>query len=188
MIKKLISAVLSVSVMSSFAVIPETVQAKAEVIKIYVSPTGSDVSDGSFERPLETFEGAKKKVREVRDGEKDATIEVIFRGGVYRMSKMVDMTEADSGTKNGSVTYKAYEGEKPIFTGSIELDIKDFKPVSDMEMYNRFPNKSRDFIGELNLKDYGVTSVPGFPNGSQGATGNNYYLLFLDDERQTLAR
>lgn len=188
MIKKLISTALAVGIFSTFTVLPQNAQAKGEIVKIYVSPTGSDVSDGSFERPLETFEGAKKKVREVRDGEKDATIEVIFRGGVYRMSKMVDMTEADSGTKNGSVTYKAYEGEKPVFTGSIELDIKDFKPVSDMEMYERFPSKSRDFIGELNLKDYGITSVPGFPNGSQGATGMNYYQLFLDDERQTLAR
>lgn len=188
MIKKLISAALAAGIISSFIMIPEAAQAADDVVKIYVSPDGSDVSDGSLERPLQTLEGAKNKVREARDGDKDATIEVIFRGGIYRMSKMVDFTEADSGTKTGPVTYKAYEGEKPIFTGSVELDIKDFKPVTDMDMYDRFPEKSRDFIGELNLKEYGVLSVPKFPTGSQGATGSNYYQLFLDDVRQTLAR
>ena len=43
-------------------------------IEIYVSVNGSDSNIGDFENPLASLEGAKNKVRELNDGEKNIIV------------------------------------------------------------------------------------------------------------------
>ena len=78
--KKIISAFLLACMVSGF--LPLLVSAEAVPERIYVSTTGSDNADGSFENPFLTMERAKEEVRKIKKNSKN-NIEVIFRGGVY---------------------------------------------------------------------------------------------------------
>lgn len=185
--KRIISAVLIASFALAGMVFPTYAEDKPAV-EIYVSPDGKDTNHGTKEQPLKTFEGAVKLARQLKTENENTPINVIFREGKYIISKTVKMTSVDSGTENAPITYMAMKGETPVFTSAIELDKNDFSAISDKDMYKRFPKESRDKIGELNLKKYGITTVPKFPTGKMGATGATYYQLYLNDNRQTLAR
>lgn len=64
-------------------------------------------------------------------------------------------TAEDSGSEKARITYKAADGEKVKFKGSIPLNVKEFQRVSDEKIYARLPESSRDYVGELDLKQFG---------------------------------
>jgi len=45
-------------------------------------------------------------------------VTVFIRGGIYPLTNAFCLTEADAGTSNAPVVYRAYRGEKPILTGT----------------------------------------------------------------------
>ena len=71
----------------------------SEKKEIYVSPNGSDNSEGDIGSPLATLTAAKEKAKKLGSG---AT--VYFREGTYTISETVRFDESDS----SDVTYKAY--------------------------------------------------------------------------------
>ena len=74
---------------------------------IYVSPDGSDGADGTFDAPLKTIGAAKEKAKSLSEN-----VTVYFRGGTYTFDSTVEFTAEDK----ADVTYKAYNGEKVVFT------------------------------------------------------------------------
>ncbi len=95
------------------------VSAHSAGVSIYVSPQGSDQNVGTIENPLASFKGARDKIREIKtqSGLPTGGITVYIRGGEYGVTDTLYLTEEDSGTAQSPVIYKAYENEKPIFTG-----------------------------------------------------------------------
>ncbi len=96
----------------------------------YISTAGDDDWSGRLEEannertdgPLATLEGARKRVRaEISDG-LDASIIVFIRGGEYVLDKTIVFDKEDSGSRNYTITYKAYPGETPVFTGGKKLE------------------------------------------------------------------
>ncbi len=81
-------------------------------VELYVSPMGDDSDDGSLEQPLRTFEGARDRVRTLRDGA--GHIIVYFRDGEYVLDETLVFGTGDSGTQAQVITYAAYPGEKPV--------------------------------------------------------------------------
>lgn len=79
----------------------------SEKKEIYVSPNGNDNSEGDIGSPLATLAAAKEKAKKLGSG---AT--VYFREGTYTISETVRFDESDS----SDVTYKAYNGERVVFT------------------------------------------------------------------------
>ncbi len=83
----------------------------------YVAPSGDDGSDGSFDHPFASVMQAQKRAV---PGDT-----VFLRGGVYpmkesqiarRQSIFAYLMELDkSGLPDKPITYRAYEGEKPVF-------------------------------------------------------------------------
>lgn len=184
--KKFILVVLAIFVITPFICgICAAEQAKTV---IYVSHDGDDKNPGTAQMPLKTVSGAVAAIEKVKNEDSKVPIDVIFSGGEYRITKSVAINSKNSGTKEGPVTFKAADGEKPVFTSGILLDIDKFTEITDMDIYERLQKDVRDKIGELDLKQYGITTVPKLPTGMMGASGVNYYLLYLDSERQTLAR
>ena len=122
--KVLLSVILVIALilptMTSLAATP--VKATDEIV-IYVSPKGADSASGTIDDPIATFEGAVKKVRQMDKGK---PITVIFREGTYNINSTIYMDARDSGVKNAPVTYKAYEGETPVFTSATKLNTADF--------------------------------------------------------------
>lgn len=105
MLRKII-AVLNAVILCIVCFAPIISAADAE-IELFVSPDGSDSAEGSIYEPLATLEGAKNAARE-----KNGRVTVYFREGTYSFDKTVCFDEND---KSG-VTYKAYNGERVVFS------------------------------------------------------------------------
>lgn len=88
----------------------------------YVAPGGDDANPGTADGPFSTLERARDAVRELMNdnkGKKD--FRVLFRGGTYRFSKTTVFSLEDSANTGGTVTYCAYPGERPVFSGGAPL-------------------------------------------------------------------
>lgn len=109
MARKCLSLFLAL-IMASGAVFMNASVSALDMNEIYVSPQGNDGADGSFENPLATIGAAKELAKEKSGG-----VTVYFRQGTYTVYDTVSFTSAD---KSG-VTYKAYGGEKVIFTAGV---------------------------------------------------------------------
>lgn len=91
---------------------------------IYVSPTGSDLHDGSKEKPFATLQMALRKARELRrlnDPSVNGGINIILRGGVYTLSEPVFIRPEDSGTPDSPTRIIAAPGEEPVLSGGFQL-------------------------------------------------------------------
>ncbi len=93
---------------------------EADEIRFYVATDGSDSGSGTLSSPFKTIERAQKAVRNI-NGNMNSNITVYIRGGYYFLDKHLQFTEEDSGTNGFTVTYKAYENEKPIISGGREM-------------------------------------------------------------------
>lgn len=83
----------------------------------YISPFGNDQNDGSLSKPWATLKGARDKIREFRNKNKDTeTVEVIVKYGHYHLSEPVEFLPEDS-----DIIFRAEGKDKPIFDGSVEL-------------------------------------------------------------------
>lgn len=101
--KKLISLVLitilAVSIMS--------INAFASEQTLFVAPGGSDTAAGTLDAPLLTLSGAKERAKTLT-----GPVTVYFREGSYTIGETVRFDETDK----SDVTYKAYNGERVVFT------------------------------------------------------------------------
>ena len=120
---------------------------------IYVSPEGSDLNEGTFEKPLKSLKAAKEMAATLNNNQ---PITVVFRGGYYYQSEQVEFTIKDSGTEEFPIRYIAYEGETPVFTSAIKLDEKNFEVVTDEETLAKLPEDSRGFVLKMDLKKLGI--------------------------------
>lgn len=96
----------------------------ADDIRVYVSPEGDDLAEGSLQHPFATIERALSYVREVRSTTPATTLgemHIILRGGTYRLASTLQLSDADSGTPDSPTIIEAAEGETPIVSGGIEL-------------------------------------------------------------------
>lgn len=75
--------------------------------ELYVSPDGSDEASGAIDAPLATVSAAKEKAKSLT-----GDVTVYFREGAYTFDDTVEFTAEDK----ANVTYKAYDGEKVVFT------------------------------------------------------------------------
>ncbi len=114
------------------AIVPQ--MGAAEVL--YIAPTGSDAWSGTLpeangaktDGPVATLERARQLVRaRIAKGLKEP-ITVQIRGGEYSLDHTVVFGPDDSGTAKYPITYQAYPGEKPVFTGGKRLT--DWKPCT----------------------------------------------------------
>ncbi|GHH04841.1 right-handed parallel beta-helix repeat-containing protein [Streptomyces lanatus] len=100
--------------------------------QLYVAPWGDDRWSGSFERPFATPARAQRAVRD-RTGGMTSDVVVNLRGGTYRMSAPLRMSEAagDSGRGGHQVVYQAYgqgtDRQEPV-TLSGGRDIGGWRP------------------------------------------------------------
>ena len=83
----------------------------------YVSPGGDDGGPGTLEAPFATIQRAQAATRaRITDGD-CGDVTVYIRGGVFYLDAPLVFTPADGGDETRAVTYKAYKGEMPVFSG-----------------------------------------------------------------------
>ncbi len=92
---------------------------------IYVSPTGSDLNDGSKDKPLATLNMALRKARELRrlnDPSIFNGIHIILKGGRYQLKEPVFIRPEDGATVISPTTIEAAPNEQPVLSGGIIIN------------------------------------------------------------------
>lgn len=87
---------------------------------IYVSPTGSDLSNGSKDHPFKTIAHAQAEARKYL-ASNSKPITVRLRAGRYELSEALVFDSRDSGTSSQPSIYEAEPGEEVILSGGQEL-------------------------------------------------------------------
>lgn len=126
---------LSVSIALIVASAAHLCAAAVPTADFYVAPHGSDAWSGTLaepnsqksDGPFATLERARDAVRASGRNRKGNVV-VLIRGGIYRLKKTVVFGLKDSGGTKSTVTYAAYPGETPVFSGGRE--IKTWKKVT----------------------------------------------------------
>lgn len=143
---------------------------------VYVSADGNDNNDGSFGKPVRSFEKAKELVREIK---KTASKEIVvaFMAGDYGYLDRVIFTSEDSGSEEAPIRYCAYGDGDVVFSNSAVIPNADFKPIDSSDYY-MFPEKNRDAIYKVDLKKY-------IPDTSLISDSSD---LYYDGDRNYVAR
>lgn len=136
---------------------------------LYVSPRGNDAwtgrlsvaNDARTDGPLASLAKARETIRTLRQqGALTGPVTVWLRGGTYYLTQTFTLEQADSGTPDAPITYRAMAGERPRLVGG--LPITGFTP-------------HRQSILKADV-------------GKQGFRGVAFQQLFCNGQRQHLAR
>lgn len=150
---------------------------------VYVSPNGGSDGDGSKDAPFGSLEAVRDYLRENRSTELPTT--VYLRGGTYVLNKTFELTEADGGTEELPVTYRAYPGETVTITGSVGASFGKFEPVSG-EMKAKLPSDAQEHVMVADMDDLGLDAI------NIGLSELNFRidapLLSLDGQHMSLTR
>jgi len=123
--------------------------------EFHVSPKGDDANPGTAAKPFATLPAAQTAVRAAGDR---AGSTVILHGGVYSLQKSLEFSEADSGTKEKPVVWKAAPGETVSVIGGVVVPATAIKRVTDPNILSRVIEESgKRGILEIDLKALGIT-------------------------------
>ena len=96
------------------AVMPPCSAVNAQRV-VYLSPSGSDSSDGSLGEPFLTLIRARSRVRELLATGGD--ICVLLRGGSYAINATLELLPIDGGGADRTVTWSSYKQERAVLEG-----------------------------------------------------------------------
>jgi len=96
---------------------------------LYVAPAGNDQNAGTAEHPLATLAAARDRLRS-EEVSRQAPRTVIVRGGTYYLPETLVFTAEDSGSADAPVVYRAADGETPVISGGVKLDLQ-WQPHQD---------------------------------------------------------
>ena len=157
-------------------------------VSLFVASDGNDQWSGRMasinaarnDGPFATLERAREEIRNIKQAEKmpegDVTVEI--RGGVYQREQPFQLSEADSGSEDVPVAYRASEGEEVRMVGG--KVVKDFRPVTDPAILERLSPEARGNVLQADLKELGI--------GDFGEVNGGGLELFFNHEPMTLAR
>ncbi len=161
------------------------------VKEIYVAPTGEMGGDGSKKRPYTSVDQARVAAQQAKRG--GFAVDIIFKEGRYQFDATIELTDADSGTVNAPITYKAEEGAHVEFTGAKKFDAKRFKPVTDPNVIRRLHINAKDKVYEMKFTDNELPgTITNFTKGPKEGTGAQSKMpapaIYLNNNKQELAR
>ena len=85
---------------------------------VWVAPDGSDRNPGTRDKPFATLERARDEVRAMRARTREKEITVNVQGGVYRLSRTLVFSLADSAGADSRTVFQAAPGETPVLTSA----------------------------------------------------------------------
>ncbi|MBR3423523.1 MAG: S-layer homology domain-containing protein, partial [Clostridia bacterium] len=141
----------------------------------YVSTTGSDENEGSFEHPFATFEKAVEAVRGVPKTAEKGCVKVAFMAGRYG-SVHLDLTEVDSGTPECPVIYCKYGDGDVVFDSGVTIPESAFEELAEDEKA-MFTEKAAAKIKKVDLNSF-YDEIPAYDD----------FVLYGDGTIQNVAR
>ena len=169
-------------------------------MNFYVAVNGNDAwsgrraapNRGKTDGPFATLEKARDAVRQLKGRDRMPTsgVTVWVRGGAYKVTQTFKLEAMDSGSEKSPIVYRAFKGEKPIFTGGIR--VTGFQPVRDPAILARLPEESRGKVVQADLKALGIANIAPLRLGgdASGLGFNTHPLmeLFFNGQALPLAR
>jgi hypothetical protein len=114
----------ALAVFAAAALLPsiagQTPAAAATQATYYVATDGNDANAGTITAPFKTVERARDVVRTV-NANMTGDIYVYVRGGTYQVTSTIEFTPSDSGTNGYRIVYAAYQNEKPVLDGGVQV-------------------------------------------------------------------
>ena len=108
-------------------------------VDFYVASHGCDTNPGTQEQPFAAIERAQEAVRQLIKNNTSGNITVCVREGTYYLEAPLVFGPEDSGTKDLSVVYASYPGEKPTISGGKRINCS-WKPYRDGIMMCELPD------------------------------------------------
>jgi L-rhamnose mutarotase len=97
----------------------------AWAVDVFVATNGSDLNDGSKEKPFATVGAALRKAREMRrlnDASIQGGIHIILKGGTYELKETVVIRPEDAGTATSPTYIESAPNEKPVLSGGYRIN------------------------------------------------------------------
>lgn len=133
------------------------VSLRLNAIDIWISPNGSDANPGTSQLPKATLTAALLQARQLRQANDPSVtggIHIILKGGTYRLSESVVLTQKDAGTAASPTFIEAAPGETPIISGGVPVtDWQDAGVVSGL------PNIAQNRIWVANTPQIGGANL-----------------------------
>lgn len=86
-------------------------------VEYFVAVDGNDTNAGDKDKPFATLQRARDAVRAAKAANADRDVVVYVRGGNYVLAEAIEFGPDDSAPAGRSITYVAYSGETPVFSG-----------------------------------------------------------------------
>jgi hypothetical protein len=154
----------------------------AQPHEIWVSPNGSDRNTGSKDQPLQTLAMSLRKAREMRrlnDPRIVDGIDIILKGGIYRLDEPVCIRTEDSGTELSPTIIRGADGEKAVISGGLRTG----NWIKEKDHIERLPAEAQGKLwstdipsvwgSELNFREMWV-------NGKKAERANTFHDGELD--------
>jgi solute:Na+ symporter, SSS family len=100
--------------------------------EIYVSPTGDDKNPGTGRRPLQTPMRAREQARAMKAAGAlpEGGVKIWLHGGAYRADQAVVMGLEETGEPGKPIIWKAFPGEKPVFSNAVPAAVGTPEPAT----------------------------------------------------------
>lgn len=131
----------------------------------HVSTAGHDAQPGTATAPFRTFERARDAIRAMPRPLPAGGVTVYLHGGTYHAREPFRLTEADSGSTDGPVVYRAFPGERPVISGGKPMPASAFTPLSPAVRDRVAPGIPAEKILELDLAAAGIRHAGPLPDG-----------------------
>jgi hypothetical protein len=153
-----------------------------------VAVDGSDANPGTEARPFATLSRARDAVRELkaRGPLPEGGVLVDVRGGAYQLAQPLELTEADSGTSNAPIVYRARAGEDVRLVGG--RIVTGWTAVTNPAVLARLDEAARTNVWQADLRAQGVTDLGKMRSDAEWTSSTPGLELFFNDQPMTLAR
>lgn len=134
--------------------------APLSALELFVSPAGQPDAAGTQATPL-TLAAAIKRSSQLlkREGLPEAGVTVTLAGGRYAFDQRFQLGAEFTGEKDRPIVFRAADGERVVFDGSVEIDSSRFLPVSDEVERGRLAAQAADHVRVVQLQDTRLTSA-----------------------------
>jgi len=165
--------------------------AQVKSVHFYIALDGNDSWSGELpapnksgaDGPFASLQRARDEVRSLRKKGhlRDIPVTVTLRGGRYRVTDTLSLTEEDSGSEKAPMVYQAMPGEHARLIGGVSLT--GFTPVTDPAILARLDPQARCKALQVDLKSLGVSDF-----GQPAPVGGPKAELICNSKYMPLAR
>ena len=184
------------SVVLAFS-LPALLGAKGSRTVFYVSPAGCDAWSGTLpipseemtDGPFKTLDRARDTIRTLKQHGSlpDGGVTILIRGGIYHITRTLELTPEDSGSRRTPIVYQAFNDEEVRLVGGKE--IRGFETVQDPRVLGRIDGSYQHEILQSDLRAQGIWEFGELtPRGFGEPICPAGLELFFDDRPMQLAR